>query len=64
MCLNFLISYYILDVAPGYTSTILMIILFGSLTLLGTSLCTLYLLAIYQDLKKLPNSIVSNTIDI
>jgi putative glycosyltransferase len=64
MCLNFFIKYFILDVAPGYTSTILMIISFGSLTLLGTSFCALYLLTIYQDLKKLPNSIVSNTIDI
>jgi hypothetical protein len=64
MCLNFFIKYFILDVAPGYTSTILMIIFFGSLTLLATSFCALYLLAIYQDLKKLPNSIVSNTIDI
>jgi putative glycosyltransferase len=64
MCLNFFIKYFILDVAPGYTSTILMIIFFGSLTLLGTSFCALYLLAIYQDLKKLPNSIVSNIIDI
>jgi putative glycosyltransferase len=64
MCLNFFIKYFILDVAPGYTSTILMIVFFGSLTLLGTSFCALYLLAIYQDLKKLPNSIVSNTIDI
>jgi putative glycosyltransferase len=64
MCLNFIINYYILDVTPGYTSTMLMIIFFGSLTLLGTSFCALYLLAIYQDLKKLPNSIVSNIVDI
>jgi putative glycosyltransferase len=64
MCLNFFIKYFILNIAPGYTSTILMIIFFGSLTLLGTSFCAIYLLAIYQDLKKLPNSIVSNTIDI
>ena len=64
LSLNFLIKYYILDIAPGYTSTILMIVFFGSLTLLGTSLCALYLLAIYQDLKKLPNSIVSTIIDI
>ena len=64
MGLNFLINFYVRDIAPGYTSTMLMIIFFGSLTLLGTSLCALYLLAIYQDLKKLPNSIVSSTIDV
>lgn len=64
MSLNFLITYYIFNVSPGYTSTMLIIIFFGSLTLLGTALCALYLLAIYQDLKKLPNSIVSTTIDI
>jgi putative glycosyltransferase len=64
MSLNFLITYYILDVSPGYTSTMLMIIFFGSLTILGTSLCALYLLAIYQELKKRPNSIVSTIIDI
>jgi putative glycosyltransferase len=64
MSLNFLITYYILEVSPGYTSTMLMIIFFGSLTLLGTALCALYLLAIYQDLKKLPNSIVSTIVDI
>lgn len=64
MGLNFLINFYVRDIAPGYTSTMLMIIFFGSLTLLGTSLCALYLLAIYQDLKKLPNSIVLSTIDI
>ena len=64
LCLNFLINYYILDIAPGYTSTILIIILFGSLTLLGTALCALYLLAIYQNLRKLPNTIVSNIVDV
>lgn len=64
MGLNFLINFYVRDIAPGYTSTMLMIIFFGSLTLLGTSLCALYLLAIYQNLRKLPNTIVSSTINI
>jgi putative glycosyltransferase len=64
LALHFLITHYVFEVAPGFTSTMLMIIFFGSLTLLGTSLCALYLLAIYQNLKKQPNSIVSNIVDV
>ena len=64
MIINFILNYYFLEISPGYTSTILLIVFFGSFTLLGTSLACLYLQQVFIDLKKLPNTIISSIIDL
>ena len=64
LIINFFLNYFLLDISPGYTSTILLIIFFGSFTLLGTSMACLYVQQIFIDLKKLPNTIISSIIDL
>jgi len=64
LIINFLLNYFLLEISPGYTSTILLIVFFGSFTLLGTSLACLYVQQVFIDLKKLPNTIISSIIDL
>lgn len=64
LIINFFLNYFLLEISPGYTSTILLIVFFGSFTLLGTSLACLYVQQLFEDQKKLPNTIISSIIDL
>jgi putative glycosyltransferase len=64
LIINFFYNYFFLQLTAGYTSTVLLISTFGSLTLLGVSLCCLYIQQVFLDLKKLPNTIISSIIEL
>jgi putative glycosyltransferase len=64
LALIFFINNIFFDTFPGFTTTVIINIIYGNLIILGTAICSLYLNKIYVETKRRPRSIVKKIEDL